>query len=54
MIVGRKIRLRAVEEHDLPLLHAWANDAEIWRLLGGWRFPSSFNSIRQWQGRTRP
>jgi RimJ/RimL family protein N-acetyltransferase len=48
MILGKKIGLRAVEEADLPLLHTWANDAEIWRNLGGWRFPSNFSSIRQW------
>jgi len=51
MIIGKKIGLRAVEESDLPLLHTWANDSEIWYNLGGWRFPSSMNSIRDWQSR---
>jgi RimJ/RimL family protein N-acetyltransferase len=44
MILGKLVGIRA----DLPLLHQWANDAEIWSNLGGWRFPSSFDSIRQW------
>jgi RimJ/RimL family protein N-acetyltransferase len=48
MILGKLVGLRAVEEEDLPLLHRWANDAELWSNLGGWRFPSSFDSIRQW------
>jgi RimJ/RimL family protein N-acetyltransferase len=48
MILGKKVGLRAVEEQDLVLLHTWANDAEIWSHLGGWRFPSSFDSIQRW------
>lgn len=48
MILGKRVQLRAVEEGDLPLLHAWANDAELWRNLGGWRFPSSLDSTRAW------
>jgi RimJ/RimL family protein N-acetyltransferase len=48
MILGKVVGIRAVEEADLPLLHQWANDAEIWSNLGGWRFPSSFDSIEQW------
>jgi RimJ/RimL family protein N-acetyltransferase len=47
-IPGVKVRLRAVEEADLPLLHAWANDEELWSHLGGWRFPSNFESIKVW------
>ena len=47
-IPGNKVRLRAVEDADLPLLHAWANDEELWSNLGGWRFPSNFNSIKTW------
>ena len=47
-IPGRKVRLRAVEEADLPQLHAWANDEVLWSNLGGWRFPTSFDSIRTW------
>jgi len=47
-IPGNKVRLRAVEEGDLPLLHAWANDEELWSHLAGWRFPSNFKSIETW------
>lgn len=48
MIRGKRVQLRAVEEGDLPLLHAWANDADLWRNLGGWRFPSSLDSTKAW------
>jgi RimJ/RimL family protein N-acetyltransferase len=47
-IPGRKVRLRAVEERDLPQLHVWANDEDLWSNLGGWRFPSNFESIKAW------
>ena len=45
---GRRVRLRAVEEGDLPLLHAWANDQALWSHLGGWRLPSSLDSAKAW------
>ncbi|MBC3193497.1 GNAT family N-acetyltransferase [Pseudonocardia sp. C8] len=47
-IIGRTVRLRAVEEEDLPALHDWANDPEIGRLLAGWHFPHSRDSQRRW------
>jgi len=47
-ILGRRVRLRALEADDAPRLHLWANDPEIWRLLGGWRMPSSLASTRAW------
>jgi RimJ/RimL family protein N-acetyltransferase len=47
-IPGKRVHLRAVEESDLPLLHAWANDEVLWSSLGGWRFPSSFDSAKAW------
>lgn len=47
-IIGKKTLIRAIEEKDLPVLHAWANDPEIWPNLGGWHFPSSFGSMQQW------
>ena len=47
-IMGLKVCLRAVEETDLALLHQWANDAELWSLLGGWHFPTSLASTRSW------
>lgn len=48
MIVGKKVFLRAIEESDLPLLHTWANDREIWSQLGGWKFPTNFKSQKRW------
>jgi len=47
-VPGRKVRLRAVEEADLPTLHVWANDEALWANLGGWRFPSSLDSTKAW------
>ena len=49
-IPGKRVRLRAPEVGDLPLLHAWANDEALWANLGGWRFPSSLESARAWLG----
>ncbi len=47
-IKGKKVTLRAIEEKDLELLHKWANDPDIWYLLGGWHFPSSMDYMHEW------
>lgn len=47
-ILGKKVLLRAISEEDLPSLHKWANDPEIWYMLGGWHFPSSMEYMRKW------
>lgn len=47
-ILGKKVLLRAIEEEDLSTLHKWANDPEIWYMLGGWHFPHSFDSLKTW------
>lgn len=47
-IKGKKVFLRAIEEDDLPKLHEWGNDPNLWSMLGGWRFPSSFRQTRLW------
>ncbi|MEI7899368.1 MAG: GNAT family protein [bacterium] len=47
-ILGRRVVLRAIEEEDLPTLHKWANDPELWSMLGGWHFPSSMEFERKW------
>ena len=47
-IPGKLVRLRAIEEPDLPALLAWANDEELWSNLGGWRLPSNSESIKRW------
>lgn len=49
-IIGKKVTLRAIEEKDLELLHKWANDPEIWYMLGGWHFPSSMDYMKKWFG----
>jgi len=47
-IRGRCVVLRAIEEADLPVLHAWSNDPDLWSMLGGWHFPTSIASTRHW------
>ena len=47
-ILGKIVKLRAIEKEDLPLLHKWANDPEIWKMLGGWHFPSNMNYMESW------
>lgn len=47
-IKGKVVTLRAIEEGDLPTLHKWGNDPELWALLGGWRFPSSMRQTQKW------
>jgi len=47
-IKSKKVLIRAVEDADLPLLHKWANDPEIWYMLGGWHFPSSMEYQKKW------
>jgi RimJ/RimL family protein N-acetyltransferase len=47
-ISGKTVTLRAIEEDDLPALHRWGNDPELWSLLGGWHFPTSLAQTRQW------
>ena len=47
-IKGKKVSLRAIEENDLELIHKWANDPEIWHMLGGWHFPSSMDYQKKW------
>ena len=34
MINGKKVRLRAIEPHDLELLYEWENDTDIWPVSG--------------------
>lgn len=47
-ILGKKVRLRAIESQDLELLHKWSNDPEICQMLGGWHFPSSTKDQQEW------
>lgn len=47
-IEGKIILLRAIEEHDLKLLHKWANDPDICYMLGKWHFPTSLSDHKAW------
>lgn len=49
-IRGKKVMLRAPEMRDAEMLNKWANDPEIWRLLGGWHFPYAAESTQRWIG----
>jgi len=47
-IKGKTVTLRAIEESDLVQLHKWANDPDIWYMLGGWHFPSNMDYMYKW------
>lgn len=47
-IRGKIVTLRAIEQADLPLVHKWGNDPDLWRMLGGWHFPTSLHQTQQW------
>ncbi len=47
-ILGKKVKLRAIEQDDLELLHQWANDPFINKMIGGWHFPTNRNDQRKW------
>lgn len=47
-VIGKLVKLRAIEKSDLELFHKWGNDPELWRMLGGWHFPSSLESTEKW------
>ncbi len=47
-LLGRKVVLRAPELRDVERLNVWANDPDIWRLLGGWHFPYNLVSTEKW------
>lgn len=47
-IHGKIVTLRAPELADVPKLHRWSNDPELWSMLGGWHFPFSSRSTEDW------
>jgi RimJ/RimL family protein N-acetyltransferase len=47
-IIGKSVILRAIEDSDLDRFNAWGNDPDLWHLLGGWHFPVSMASTRNW------
>ena len=49
---GERVSLRPVENEDLPLLYAWANDAELRGLTGEVR-PSAFADVEDYFEKVR-
>ncbi len=47
-IHSKFVTLRAIRQEDAELLHLWANDAQLWEMLGGWHFPYPIESTRKW------
>jgi RimJ/RimL family protein N-acetyltransferase len=47
MIPGETINLRAVERHDVPLLHRWFNDPVV---MAGWGWSAAVRSIQSVAG----
>ena len=47
-IKGKRIVLRALEAHDMPLLRHWYNDSEIVAGLGDVHFPTSSKQQEEW------
>src|SRR5690349_21632424 len=47
-IQGKSVIIRAIERTDIDLLHKWANEPEIWYMLGGWHFPSNLDYMQKW------
>ncbi len=52
MIRGREVTLRPVEDGDLPIIHAWQNDPEVWWLMDYER-PFSMEDIAEDADRSR-
>lgn len=52
MILGKKVALRPVEESDVPLIHRWVSNPEIWRYMDYER-PSSLADVADDLQRTR-
>ncbi|BEI22391.1 GNAT family N-acetyltransferase [Vibrio fluvialis] len=48
MLKGQKTNIRAIELQDLERINAWANDLNLWVLLGGWHFPYSTTNTKNW------
>jgi RimJ/RimL family protein N-acetyltransferase len=48
MILGKKVRLRAIERGDIPTFLEWINDPQVQRYLGRTPFPISFAEEEKW------
>lgn len=47
-VLGKSVRIRALEPEDLPALARWHNDPAIARMLVGWSFPLSMAGQKIW------
>jgi RimJ/RimL family protein N-acetyltransferase len=47
-VIGKKVRLRALERKDMEDLRSFHNDPEIGNLLGGWSHPISSEQQNLW------
>jgi RimJ/RimL family protein N-acetyltransferase len=47
-IVSNNLVLKPIEEEDLDLLQKWSNNPEIQYWMGGWHFPTSKSSMKEW------
>jgi diamine N-acetyltransferase len=47
MLIGKRVKLRPLEEADLPLLAEWRNQPEVWARFFN-KFPISFSGQRDW------
>jgi RimJ/RimL family protein N-acetyltransferase len=47
MLVGKRVKLRPVEETDLPLLVEWRNQPDVWTRFFN-KFPLSHSGQRAW------
>ncbi|OWW18570.1 GNAT family N-acetyltransferase [Noviherbaspirillum denitrificans] len=47
-IHGKRVVLRAPEMRDAETLNDWANDTDVWKIMGGWHFPYSRQSTEKW------
>lgn len=47
-ILGKKVKIRAVEKNDLEFLRDIVNSPEIENLVGGWSFPVSTYQQERW------
>jgi RimJ/RimL family protein N-acetyltransferase len=52
VIVGRRVRFRAIEESDLSTLAAWLNDPDLSHSVVGWSFPVSLTEQQEWYRRS--
>ena len=45
---GKNVLLRSIKESDQNMLLQWANDPDVWPMLGTWHFPVTEQDQRSW------